>query len=683
MDAPVVAQKPSKWLSKSRKLHKWLMAFVGVQLFVWSLTGVYMVLPSIHYIHGDHLVKQSQPHLQASQVNVSFSAVLEQFPSAQNIHLGWLGERAIYRFTSSRANLMPARQYMLDANSGEILAPLSEEQIIALLPHLLNLDEVSGKEASGILSSTTTNAAPHTAPHTEPHTEPHTAPHTAPHSLPQFTISQIQLLTTEVPSEISTRGLPLWQVNLDTWNNTTLYISQNSGQLITIRHHAWRLFDAFWRLHIMDYTQGEDISNKLLAFSSLIAFVAILSGLVMLYFRLFARSSAAPVKPTQHQDKNRLTWLAKKAHKWLALFVFVQLALWVVSGFILGRLDHSIASGDVTLDSYITHEGVTDILARANAANAGAINKTNNVGLADIASILSRIDGAESVSLQPILNTWVYQIQHNASRHDYWPSRYSLVNAFTGELFSIDNEVAQRLALQSHKNASQLSPNMFKSRLLQSADAILPKEQNPIWRVFVNDEFDTQVLIRASTGEVLAHVNSLTLWHNLLLKLHFMDYANEGSFNNIFIKVFALITLLLSLTGLAWLYQLIKERQFSLSSLVKRASSQYKLTVYKADNSKVDLVLNSNDTILDGLLKNDIDISSSCAGGGMCGKCICLVPDLEQELHQSKSFKLKQKQKALRPTQAELTLLSSEQLEQNWRLACQHRIKRVDAIKLP
>jgi hypothetical protein len=43
-------------LKISRKSHKWLMLFVGVQFVIWSITGVYMVLFDIDYIHGDSLV---------------------------------------------------------------------------------------------------------------------------------------------------------------------------------------------------------------------------------------------------------------------------------------------------------------------------------------------------------------------------------------------------------------------------------------------------------------------------------------------------------------------------------------------------------------------------------------------------------------------------------------------------
>jgi uncharacterized iron-regulated membrane protein len=40
------------FLKTSRKFHKWLMLFVGVQFVIWSITGAYMVFFDIDYIQN-------------------------------------------------------------------------------------------------------------------------------------------------------------------------------------------------------------------------------------------------------------------------------------------------------------------------------------------------------------------------------------------------------------------------------------------------------------------------------------------------------------------------------------------------------------------------------------------------------------------------------------------------------
>ncbi len=56
---------------------------------------------------------------------------------------------------------------------------------------------------------------------------------------------------------------------------------------------------------------------------------------------------------------------------------------------------------------------------------------------------------------------------------------------------------------------------------------------------------------------------SIKLVGMLMFMLHFMDYSKEGDFNHGLIILFAILTLALSITGLIWLFELIKRRQFN------------------------------------------------------------------------------------------------------------------------
>jgi hypothetical protein len=100
-------------------------------------------------------------------------------------------------------------------------------------------------------------------------------------------VKQIELITKNPPSEIAFRPLPLWRIDFFGVNSPTLYVSSTNGEIVTVRQNTWRIFDALWRLHIMDYYEGEDINNWLLNIFSVSGFLAALSGLVLLWFRLF------------------------------------------------------------------------------------------------------------------------------------------------------------------------------------------------------------------------------------------------------------------------------------------------------------------------------------------------------------------------------------------------------------
>ena len=75
----------------------------------------------------------------------------------------------------------------------------------------------------------------------------------------------------------------IWQVNYDDSAGTRLYFDGPSGRYLTVHNDYWVVFDAFWRLHIMDYSEGENFNNWLLRLFSVIAAVFALSGAVLIF----------------------------------------------------------------------------------------------------------------------------------------------------------------------------------------------------------------------------------------------------------------------------------------------------------------------------------------------------------------------------------------------------------------
>jgi len=212
------------------------MLFVGIQFFVWSFSGLYMVMLNIHYIHGEDYLVSGQSVLPVDAVSYDINALLARFPHANSIRLGWLHDMVIYRFK------LAGKDIMIDASSGHIIPSIDQD--------------LAEQIASGYLHK----------------------------SLP---FSETKLITKSPPSEIGSRNLPLWQVEFEGLNSLTLYISPLSGELISTRHNAWRGFDLLWRLHIMDYTEGEDINNILLNVFTISGVLALLAGILLLYLRLF------------------------------------------------------------------------------------------------------------------------------------------------------------------------------------------------------------------------------------------------------------------------------------------------------------------------------------------------------------------------------------------------------------
>jgi len=221
-------------LKTSRKLHKWLMLFLGIQFVIWSVTGAYMVIFDIDYIHGDSLVTQHQTPIDVNKINISLADIIKKYPDAQNIELAVLIDSPVYRFKTEQKNIM------LNASSGEVLSPINEVMAVKLAKHYYSADD---------------------------------------------DISEIELLTDNPPLEVSKRHLPAYRINFDAFARPSLYINAYSGIVVTKRHEFWRLFDWMFRFHIADYQDGEP-DNLLLFWLSILGLFGAITGLVLTYYRV-------------------------------------------------------------------------------------------------------------------------------------------------------------------------------------------------------------------------------------------------------------------------------------------------------------------------------------------------------------------------------------------------------------
>ncbi|WP_407080250.1 efflux RND transporter permease subunit [Alteromonas aquimaris] len=223
-------------VSKARSLHKWLMAFIGIQFVLWAVSGAYMVIMDIDYIHGDTLTYHQPKNLDTSMVAYTINDVKTAFPRAQTIRLGYMGNQLVWRFTAEH------QKVAISAIDGTVVSPLSQSEAVRLAR-----DAYTGE---GNVKNTT-------------------------------------LITENAPAELSPRHLPVWQVEFDNFASPTLYISQGYGEVVTRRHTFWRGFDWMWRLHIMDYDDGENIGNGFLTVIAMLGIFAFIAGTILLVYRVF------------------------------------------------------------------------------------------------------------------------------------------------------------------------------------------------------------------------------------------------------------------------------------------------------------------------------------------------------------------------------------------------------------
>jgi uncharacterized iron-regulated membrane protein len=229
----------------SRKIHKWFALVIGAQLFLWALSGFYMVVVNIDIIHGDMLVKNLQSSIRHDDGRyVSLQRLATLHPDARSITLKSMMERPVYLVAG-------ASTVLLDAVDGRQLSPLDKQAAMQIARF---------------------------------------------HYAGDGEIRNVELLEKNPPTELQTRPLPLWRVDFDDVWNSSFYIDPNSGEFKTRRHTLWRVFDFLWMLHIMDYDQREDINNSLMRIVSVLGVVLGLTGAWLLFysFRRNRKQAATP-----------------------------------------------------------------------------------------------------------------------------------------------------------------------------------------------------------------------------------------------------------------------------------------------------------------------------------------------------------------------------------------------------
>lgn len=228
----------------ARKTHKWLGLFIGIQVVIWSLSGLYMTVVHIDTIHGDHMIRQSAPR-NVSAAALSDPIALTAANDAQSVRLAWLRDRPIYVVKGS------AGETAVDARTGSAVQPPDEAEIRAMASTIY-----AGGEPIGSAE-----------------------------------------LIDDIPGEIRGRKPPLWRVEFDHWNKPTLYLSPVTGELVSRRHELWRIFDFVWMLHIMDYDERENVNNPLLRTFTWGALLMALSGAWLLVYAFPKRKRKKAGRP--------------------------------------------------------------------------------------------------------------------------------------------------------------------------------------------------------------------------------------------------------------------------------------------------------------------------------------------------------------------------------------------------
>jgi len=213
--------------------HRWLGLALGIQVAIWTLSGVVMSILPISLVRGENMIAyDARPELKI-QSYFPPAGVLAEVEGAREATLkSWLG-REVYLVKGE------AGDALFDADTGEAISPLSEQDA-----RKVALSDFAGDDQ----------------------------------------IARAALLN-RAPREAGRDG-PLWLIEFSDRDQTRLYVSPQTGEVVARRNRIWRFYDFFWMLHIMDYRERDNFNNPLIRSFAVTGFMFALSGLALVLFRL-------------------------------------------------------------------------------------------------------------------------------------------------------------------------------------------------------------------------------------------------------------------------------------------------------------------------------------------------------------------------------------------------------------
>ncbi|MBZ9613136.1 PepSY domain-containing protein [Rheinheimera maricola] len=221
---------------------------------------------------------------------------------------------------------------------------------------------------------------------------------------------------------------------------------------------------------------------------------------------------------------------ARKIHKWASLIVSLQFLIWLGTGLYFNLMDHHKAAG---------------YTYKAEHSPAPAWHE---LSLLEPADVLAQHEASATLTLISLANKPYYLLNHQRGLYAHFANLYSLIDATNGQAITVDAEFARVLAQTSYSGPGAVA----STTLMQPPIADFLKQQNPLWQVNFADEINTSVYIEAQSGRLVGHSDEHKRLADFFLKLHFMDYANTGSFNNVLMMFFAIAALGLCGSGLIW-----------------------------------------------------------------------------------------------------------------------------------
>ena len=214
-----------------RNTHKYLSFFISLQLFLWTISGIYFAFNKIELVRGEqYRLTESFP--------VNFNEVIFSRSDVYQIRAIKRLDEIIFVVNASKGT-----EYL--NTLGTPVSKLSKSEVFEIVSSSSTLEPIDLEEITGSSKG----------------------------------------------SEYRGRDLPLYKVTSlnDKDKKINLYLNVFSGEITAVRSLQWRIWDLMWGFHIMDWQTRDKINNIFLKIFSILALVSSISG-ILLFFKVDYKS---------------------------------------------------------------------------------------------------------------------------------------------------------------------------------------------------------------------------------------------------------------------------------------------------------------------------------------------------------------------------------------------------------
>jgi hypothetical protein len=220
-----------------------------------------------------------------------------------------------------------------------------------------------------------------------------------------------------------------------------------------------------------------------------------------------------------------MNFLVRKVHKYLSFFISLQLLLWTVSGIYFAFNKIELVRGE----QYRTQ-----------------VEQSINLGDFDF-----EIPNTTDVSIQKRLGENIAVIKVDGT------TKY--LNRSGESISKLTESEAMNLVISN----TTLSPVLVEEIVDERSGSEYRGRSLPIYKVEskTNKDLDINVYLNVYSGEVLAiRSNQWRIW-DLMWGLHIMDWKERDNISNILLKIFSILALVSSVTGVMLFFKLDFKKQ--------------------------------------------------------------------------------------------------------------------------